>query len=209
MADKFQIPESFKPINKAITTIRTGITIGQSQTANRIKTAIIKANITPLVDLFPDGSVPSEMFGTPVYDQVVLKKAIDSVNVNDVIKFDSVVVNVNQQRNIVRTPINGRNGTVKEYISDGDFDISIDGVITDPHPNRSPKEFLENLYTMLSLPNEIVIISDYLACFKIQYAVVITYTFAQIQGMVNQVEVNIKLVSDEPVELKLGIDPDA
>ena len=204
----FKIPASFEPINKVITTPRVGITIGQSQAANRIKSAIIKANITPLQDFAPDGFVNSAMFGTPVYDQVVLKTSIDAVNINEVIKFDSVLVTVNQTRNIVTTPIQGRNGTVKEYISDGDFDINISGVLTETHSLRTPKEIIETLYTMLSLPNEIVIVSDFLSLFKIQYAVVRAYKFNQIEGHVNQIQMDINLLSDEPVELKLGINAD-
>ena len=204
----FKIPASFEPSNKVITTPRVGITIGQSQAVNRIKSAIIKANITPLQDFAPDGFVNSAMFGTPVYDQVVLKTSIDAVNINEVIKFDSVLVTVNQTRNIVTTPIQGRNGTVKEYISDGDFDINISGVLTETHSLRTPKEIIETLYTMLSLPNEIVIVSDFLSLFKIQYAVVRAYKFNQIEGHVNQIQMDISLLSDEPVELKLGINAD-
>ena len=36
------------------------------------------------------------------------------------------LVTINQEKNIVATPIDGRKGTIKEYISDGDYQITLD-----------------------------------------------------------------------------------
>lgn len=215
MADKkFQIPASFKPEKKIITTPRVGITIATSIGFNKAKTAVIKSNIAPKLDFFPDDSVTSTMLGTPVFDQLVIKKAIDTVVKSDqtgpdYAKFDAVVITVNQTRNIVTTPIQGRNGTVKEYISDGDYDINVTGIITSSYAQRSPKEDIENISELMKLPNEIIIISDFLSLFKIQYAVIHSYKFNQVEGSVNQIQMDMRLISDEPVELKLGIDPNA
>jgi hypothetical protein len=37
-------------------------------------------------------------------------------------KFTSALITVTQQKNIVKTALAGRNGTVKEYMSDGGAD---------------------------------------------------------------------------------------
>mgnify|MGYP006316729133 CR=1 FL=1 len=125
------------------------------------------------------------------------------------VKLDAVTTMVSQSKNIVKTQVQGRNSTIKEYISDNDYDITIKGVITSEAIRHSPDEDLENLLNLMSLPNEIVIVSNYLALFKIQYVVVESFNISQIEGYTNQVAIDIKLISDEPIELKLGIDPNA
>lgn len=211
---KFDIPESFKPINKVIITPRVGVTVAQSLTLGKVKTNLIRSSVEPRVDLLPDKSTPSAMLGTPVVDQLIIKRNIDSVigqdqTGDDYLKFDSIVISINQTRNIVKTAIQGRNGTVKEYISDGDFDISINGVITSTYSERTPREELENCYNLFKEPNELVVVSDFLSVFGIQYCVVMNYVFSQVEGSVNQINMDLKLLSDDPIELKLGIDPNA
>ena len=39
------------------------------------------------------------------------------------------IITINQEKNIVTTPLQGRDGTIKEYISDGDFTISVDAAV--------------------------------------------------------------------------------
>lgn len=206
---RFDIPDSFNPTKKVFITPRQGQITAQQVTIGKIKQNLMRSSILPRVDLFPDGSTPSAMLGTPVYDQVILKRDIDSSNVDDIFKFDSVLVTVSQSKNIVKTPIQGRNGTVKEYISDGDYDITLKGVIVNENPLRSPLEFIETLHNLLLEQNELSIVSNYIVLFGINYVVIESYNFNQVEGSVNQIQFDMKLLSDEPVELKLGIDPNA
>ena len=207
---KITIPESLKVKNKVIITPRQANGILLAQVADKSKARIIEGNVNKnYIEPISKGTV-STMFGTPVIDQVVLKLNIDTpigqeLTGTDYVKFESVLVTVNQQRNIVKTPIQGRNGTVKEYISDGDYDITIDGIITSTNPNLTPLEEMENIISLLKVPNELVIVSEYIALFKVQYIVVDNYNFAQVEGSVNQIKFSLKLISDEPIELQLGI----
>lgn len=45
--------------------------------------------------------------------------------------FQEVVISVSQERNIVTTSLQGRDGTIKEYISNGDYGITLDIALTD------------------------------------------------------------------------------
>lgn len=214
MADKLQIPDSFNPLKKVITSPRTAVTIGLSQASSRTKVKILQSQIDSKYDYFGDASVKGIGLGTPVYDQLVIKRAIDTLPTNeqsgdDFVKLDSVIVTINQTRNIVTTPIQGRNGTVKEYISDGDFEINIKGLVVSISPQRAPREIMENIANLFSLPNEIVVVSDYISLFKIDYAVVQSYAFSQVEGSLNQIQMDLRLLSDSPIELKLGIDGNA
>ena len=214
MPDKFNIPDSFQPSKKVITTPQVINNIVRTKVLDGVKRGIIKPQIDAKRDFFPDASVKSAMLGTNVVDQLTIKLEVDTVvgasqSDSTYIKLDAVTMVVTQSKNIVKTPIQGRNGTIKEYISDGDFDITIKGVITSTLPGRSPAEDIDNLVNLMSVPNEIVLVSDFLALFKIQYVVVESYNVSQIEGYTNQVGIDIKLISDEPIELKLGIDPNA
>lgn len=206
MADRLNIPPF------PIPTPRKALTIGFSKGKSLVTAKIMEGNIH-----YADGDRPSAIsayLGTPVYSQFVIKKNIGTVigqdqTSSDYAKFDSVICVVNQSRNIVVTPIQGRNGTVKEYISDGDYDINIKGHIIGPASNQSPKEEMENIINLFQQPNELVMISSFLTLFGIQYVVVNNYSFSQVEGTLNQIQIDIKMLSDEPVEIKLGIDPDA
>lgn len=193
-------------------TPRKSLTIGFSKGKSLVTAKIISSNIHYQAGDNPDAV--SAYLGTPVYSQFVIKKNIDTVigpdqTGDDYAKFDSVICVVNQSRNIVTTPIQGRNGTVKEYISDGDYDINIKGHVIGPASNKSPKEEMENIINLFQQPNELVMISSFLTLFGIQYVVVNNYSFSQVEGTLNQVQIDIKMLSDEPIEVKLGIDPDA
>jgi len=64
--------------------------------------------------------------GTPVMSDL----DIDTTGLNiPRLNIPTVLFTVNQKKNIISTAVQGRNGTVKEYISDGDFSINVKGVL--------------------------------------------------------------------------------
>src|SRR6185312_7476851 len=77
------------------------------------------------------------------------------------VKFPLVLFNVSQKRNIVTTKIQGRNGSIKEYISDEDFEITIKGTI--PGENGAfPIKAVTQLMTICKLQQSLKINSAYL-----------------------------------------------
>lgn len=206
MANKFQIPPPHIP------TVRKAFVIGRDQILGRVKAKVFSSNFGTQESDEPVDT--SAYLGTPVYSQFVLKRDINTTvgqehSGDGYCKFESAIGIINQQRNIERTVIQGRNGTVKEYISDGDFEISIRGRVIGKFPNQAPKEEMQNIIALLKEPNELVIISDFVALFGIQYVVGVSYNFRQVEGSINEYEFSLELYSDDPIELKLGIDPDA
>jgi len=114
--------------------------------------------------------------------------------------IETVLFNVSQTKNIITTPIAGRNGTVKEYISDGDFNINIKGVLTAPN-GVYPKNEVDNLINILRAPQSIKISSWFLSMFGIYDAVVSDFNIVQIEGSQSYQPFQINLMSDEPIEL--------
>lgn len=123
--------------------------------------------------------------------------------------FNECLISLNMEKNIVTTPLQGRNGTIKEYVSDGDYNISIDaGVSTYTIEQNGeynidyPKDAVKELKDILSLPETLEVQSDFLEIFGIKSAVVKAFSLQQ-ETHSNRQSINIQMLSDEPYEIKL------
>lgn len=123
--------------------------------------------------------------------------------------FNECLISLNMEKNIVTTALQGRNGTIKEYISDGDYNITIDaGVSTyeiDKEEGYSldyPIDAVAELKSILSLPETLEVQSDFLELFGIKSAVVKNFSLQQ-ETHSNRQSINIQMLSDEPYEIKL------
>lgn len=119
------------------------------------------------------------------------------------IKIDVALFEITQPKNIIVTPIQGRDGTVKEYISDGDFQVNIRGVLFAPN-NQFPLDDFVSLIKVLKAPVPIKVNSWYLEKLGIYNLVVTSYAFRQEQGKLSQQSFEIIAISDSPIELNIN-----
>jgi hypothetical protein len=128
------------------------------------------------------------------------------------VSLPECILTVSQERNIVSTALQGRDGTVKEYISDGDYQIEVaaailpytDGDATGGFKNvedRYPISELQDFIALLKEKKELEVQSDFLALFDVHSAVVKSYSFAQ-ETHSNCQSFTLTLLSDEPYEIK-------
>lgn len=186
----------------------------------------LSAGIVPVTDrLLPRYFVTPEpsdetsyksYFGTPVYSPLEFLKTsgtsldnsrgVGEANGNSqvILRVDTVLMTVNQTRNIVKTPIAGRNGTVKEYISDGDFLIDIQGAIVSPFLNVFPKEEVSLFIELMGLPKSIPVACEFLQLFGIDSIAVDVWDIAQKLGSRNEVPFRITALSDLAEEIILN-----
>lgn len=163
----------------------------------------------PFVPTSTDKNSPikTSYLGTAVFSNLEIKPfnyetlAGERIEIKKGIIVDTVLFSVSQSKNIVTTPIQGRDGTVKEYISMGDYDISIEGKIVSQN-NDFPEDDVNELIQILNAPVAIKIISEFLAFFGIHESVVENYDFPQMEGFRNEQSFSISLLSDTPVELQ-------
>jgi Domain of unknown function (DUF6046) len=116
---------------------------------------------------------------------------------------DTVLFTVSMSKNIITTSIMGRSGTVKEYISDGDYQINIQGILTGKngvHPSAKKAQ----LKAVLDAPIALNINSRYLNDLGIYSIVVTGYEFPQVMGGYSQQVFSINAISDLPVILDLN-----
>ena len=153
--------------------------------------------------------------GTPVVINLEIEGASytkDGVNYSfPDMKFDSVLVNLQQTKNIIKTPVQGLNGTIKEYISDGDWSVNIKGVIIGqngvyPLDNSIQASDINanvtNLKTALGMNQPLVVKSWLLnGVFGIYTIVVENQTWPQSEGSIATQLFEISAMSDKPTEL--------
>ena len=149
--------------------------------------------------------------GTPVLSRLVLGKneegGADSyenlkgetIEITPV-TIDTAIIQVSQTKNIVKTTIEGRDGTVKEYINEGDFDVMINIELNSGNINNIsayPEEQVRNLMTILRSTREVSVESRFLNdFFEITDIVITGYDIPQQEGVSNIIPVRIKAVSE-------------
>lgn len=120
------------------------------------------------------------------------------------LRIDTVLITVEQSRNIVTTPIQGRNGTVKEFISDGDYVINAKGFLVYEdlyNPQNSPKELVKLFHRYMKVQQSIKVTSDFLSMFDITDVVVQRYMVEELMGYRNQVAFEVTMLSDVILDL--------
>ncbi|CAL2108178.1 conserved hypothetical protein [Tenacibaculum sp. 190524A02b] len=108
------------------------------------------------------------------------------------------LITISKQKKIVETSIVGSEslGAVKEFISAGDYAITIEGVITDPKKKQFPQDEYEKLISILE-KREALDFSNQLAERLGVYKVVVKgYSFGKDQGRMYSQSYKITLVSD-------------
>jgi hypothetical protein len=146
--------------------------------------------------------------GLPVYGEVVIEGGSytnpdgESVPFN-AIEIDTVILVVNQTKNIVKTAISGRNGTVKEYINDGDYDVQITGILSSGINNVEPTAEIDNLVGICKAQKSLKIANTYLDRLGITEIVIESYSFPQREGFRDNFFFSLNAVSNKPIELRI------
>ena len=184
----------------------------------RLQSKLFQVRDQPTDKEHKSGKQPPEMtFGLPVFTSLEFEENTfqdtsgEVVNVQS-LRIDTVLITVNMSKNIIKTPIQGRNGTVKEYASDGDFQISIKGVLTGRGRNEYPEFETRLLIRHLTVPSTIQVTSEFLGNFSsispsgiegIQDVIVENFSFPQSEGFHNVQLFNINMLSNAPIELTI------
>lgn len=138
--------------------------------------------------------------------------SFDSVNYTDnqgkkittsVLNFQAILVSVTFPKRVVKTEIQGRDGTVKEYIGQGDAQVSFKGVITGTN-GVYPTDAVTALKDMLNAPMAIPVYSEFLTNLGINSIVFENSSFEQDEGGYSYQTFALSGISDTPLELKIS-----
>lgn len=165
------------------------------------------------IEYIPDGDKPlkgiTTDFGTDIWDEVTfgtVKYTDDDGNPNQTpaVTFQAVLISVVFPRNIVKTAIQGRNGTVKEYIGEGDAQITFRGIITGGN-GKYPADEVNALRLMMQAPYAIPVTSNFLRNLGISSVVFEDRNLEQEEGGYSYQTFSLNAVSDVPIELQIGV----
>ena len=105
-------------------------------------------------------------------------------------------------RKIIKTEIQGRDGTVKEYIGKGDAEITVNGIITGKN-GVYPRSQVNELKKWLDAPVSKGVLSWWLQNLGINNMVVNSFSIPQVQGGYSYQMFSFSASSDAPVELRI------
>ena len=139
-------------------------------------------------------------FGLPMWDNLILDSGKEEEKKN--LEIDMVLMNVSMTKNIIKTAIQGMNGTVKEYISDGDFAINLKGALfSEKNSNAYPEDDVRTLIEICRKQESIRVESGFLSRFDIVDIVIENYKLEAAKATRNVQFFDINAVSDTPKEL--------
>ncbi len=143
--------------------------------------------------------------GNPIFDDLTFPAGnyltLEGVEVEYAeLSLQTVRFTLSQAKNIVRTAISGRNGTVKEYNNTGDYVIRAQADLSNLEPTF-PREQLEAFVEVAKVPQQIPILSKILnVFFDIDNVVLSEFNMDPGNGSGN-VTINFILESDEEFDL--------
>jgi hypothetical protein len=169
-----------------------------------VKGAAFNAAIRPTET---EESIGNSDLGTPVMDRLEFPEGnyID-LEGNEIsfsgISIPTAILEVTLPKNIVKTPIQGRNGTVKEYVSDGDYQINGRGIISNT-VNVIPLDDLRTFREIMQVPQQLEVVSQYLnEIFEINQIVIESFNMPQLEGIRNELPFSFSASSDVALDLE-------
>lgn len=149
-------------------------------------------------------SIGSSILGTPIFESI----AFQIPDSSEMYYFDHApMVQVKLRKNIVKSEITNRPGTVKEYINIDDYRVKIQGLLVNHNGDDAPFEAIEILKQIVAPGVALRVESKLLQIFGIYNLVVGEFDFKPLTKYPNTMGYEFDCLSDEPIELVLK-DPD-
>ena len=149
--------------------------------------------------------------GTPIYSNLIFNEynpkndfdaPLAGVNGWSDFVIDDCLIQINQSKKIITTEIQGRDGTVKEYIGLDDFQVQIIGRISGAY-NVYEKELVNTLKTILDSGRPLAVSSWWLQNLGINYIVIKDYNIPQVEAQYSTQYFSINAMSDKIVEARI------
>lgn len=156
-----------------------------------------------------DPELYRSLLGTPVYTNIeFLPESYETRTKGQFrdtprLRYEAVLLSVTQAKKIIKTEIQGRDGTVKEYIGMDDYMVQISGIITGAN-GHFPIDEVALLRQVVEAPVPIPVASTYLNNLGINLLVVEDAEFSQEEGGYSFQRFTLNCSSDVPQELRLS-----
>lgn len=191
---------------------------------SQLRNGLVRAALRPFARNF-DAPEYQSYLDTPVYGSFIFgdiqnesaNNYVDQFGVTQEFKplrFHECTYQISLSKNIVTTVLQGFNGTVKEYVSDGDLNISINGRLSGIYDSISdsfrsttfyPAEYVQKMIAILQVPASIPISNQIVSgLFGVNFVTVTNAEFQRNTAGLNFQDFSIDLISDRPIEIVLS-----
>jgi len=133
--------------------------------------------------------------GTPIWAPLTIEQGGQSV------EFTSALIHVVESSTMVRTPVQGRDGTVKEWFSYGDHEITLELTISSIDSEVYPYDQVQAARDILRKKTSIDVVSDYLLLYEVYQLAIEKVEWIQRPGFKNIQGIRVTAYSDSPEEL--------
>lgn len=154
-----------------------------------------------------DDIIGTSDLGTAVFDDVTFPAGryvnlFDEVVNFGEVKLQNVLVSVNRTKRVIKTPVQGRDGTIKEYISSGDYTISVNGQINST-TSTFPEKQVQDLNAIMNANASVSVVSTFLNDgFDVGFLVIESDSYRQVRGSRNSIDISFQAVSDVSIDLE-------
>jgi hypothetical protein len=145
--------------------------------------------------------VTRSVFGVPIFEQFTLSAKEDGVAIVDYTFPGWPLLELNCPNRVIKTEVTYNPGTVKEYIGEGDYEISIKGFLINHDQQAIPLDQMTALKNACKAGRTLKITSEVLNGLGVHYVVIENLMFHEVQGSIVAQPFTISAVSDYPYEL--------
>lgn len=114
----------------------------------------------------------------------------------------TTLVDISMSKNIALTPIQGRAGTVKELISNGDYTVRLRGFVVGAE--LYPREGVQRLIELANVPAAFRVENDLFHWLGINNLVVQDFDLSAVEGYENTQAFELRCLSDDTVSVQLS-----
>ncbi len=151
------------------------------------------------------GSAGLNLLRLPAFCRVSFQPVRTNAGLFEGLELIDPLITVAQPLNIVVTAITGRQGTVKEYIGQGDYEVAIRGIMaTDPFADNRfeyPLPQVQRMRDMCQLGVSLPVSGWLLDVFGVKNLVIKNANYESLPGFTNLQAYELQCLSDDPIEL--------
>lgn len=115
----------------------------------------------------------------------------------------TTVMEITRPKNIVETPIPGRNGTVKEYISHADWQINLRGIIVNNDDDTPPETGIRAFQAITDVPAALTFECEMFEWLGFNQLVIYEPRLFQLEGFSHVMGFSMLCKSDQITEVRL------
>ena len=118
------------------------------------------------------------------------------------IEFPSAIVEVSATQLWAKNKVNGRQGTVKQFLGLGDYEISVEAVVVSENGRDYPEKQMKTWQNIFQVGKELSVTYQHLQVFGIDTVIINSFTINQKKGHEGTYEFSFSLSSHSTINLQ-------